>query len=95
MGGLPPDWLCETIVSELKLESGSRVLDPSCGSGSFLRTTIDRFNADFPNLTADQIASQVSGLDIHPLSVQISKATVLIALKDKVVKSPKPVFLRR
>ena len=93
MGGLPPDWLCETIVSELKLESGSRVLDPSCGSGSFLRTTIDRFNADFPNLTADQIASQVSGLDIHPLSVQISKATVLIALKDKVVKSPKPVFL--
>lgn len=88
-----PDWLCETIVSELDLESTSRVLDPSCGSGSFLRTVIDRFNAEFPNLTADQIASQVSGLDIHPLSVQISKATVLIALKDKVAKSPKPVFL--
>ena len=88
-----PDWLCETVVSELKLESNSRVLDPSCGSGSFLRTTIDKFNADFPDLTADQIASQVSGLDIHPLSVQISKATVLIALKNKVTKSPKPVFL--
>lgn len=88
-----PDWLCETIVGELKLESSSRVLDPSCGSGSFLRTTIDKFNADFPNMTADQIASQVSGLDIHPLSVQISKATALIALKDKVAKSPKPVFL--
>ena len=52
-----------------------------------------QFNADFPDLTADQIASQVSGLDIHRLSVQISKATVLIALKDKVAKSPKPVFL--
>jgi len=88
-----PDWLCETIVADLKLESGSRVLDPSCGSGSFLRTAIDKFNKDFPTLTADQIASQVSGLDIHPLSVQISKATVLIALKDKVAKSPKPVFL--
>ncbi len=88
-----PDWLCETIVADLKLESSSRVLDPSCGSGSFLRTTIDKFNAEFPELTADQIASQVSGLDIHPLSVQISKATVLIALKNKIAKSPKPVFL--
>lgn len=88
-----PDWLCETIVADLKLESSSRVLDPSCGSGSFLRTAIDKLKVDFPTLTADEIASQVSGLDIHPLSVQISKATVLIALKDKIAASPKPVFL--
>lgn len=88
-----PDWLCETIVGELQFKNDYRILDPSCGSGSFLRCAIERFKSEFPDLTADQIASQVSGLDIHPLSVQISKATVLIALKDKISKSPQPVFL--
>ena len=32
-----PDWLCERIIRELKPVRGQKILDPACGSGSFLR----------------------------------------------------------
>lgn len=32
-----PDWLCERVVAELPIQRHSRILDPACGSGSFLR----------------------------------------------------------
>ena len=39
-----PDWLCERIVKELLPKHGYKaVLDPSCGSGSFLRAAITHF----------------------------------------------------
>ena len=88
-----PDWLCELIVFDLKIKSSSKILDPSCGSGSFLRAAIKKLEAESIDLPADQIAAQVCGFDIHPLSVQISKATVLIALKDKIKESNKPINL--
>lgn len=88
-----PDWLCELIVAELQIESSSKILDPSCGSGSFLRAAIKKLECEKADLSASQIASQVCGFDIHPLSVQISKATVLIALKDKIKVSSRPITL--
>src|SRR5438128_5023916 len=39
-----PDWLCERIVEELLPKHGFKaMLDPSCGSGSFLRAGINHF----------------------------------------------------
>ncbi len=39
-----PDWLCERIVNEMLPKHGYKaVLDPSCGSGSFLRAAITHF----------------------------------------------------
>ena len=31
-----PDWLCELVINKLDIEPTSKILDPSCGSGSFL-----------------------------------------------------------
>ena len=40
-----PDWLCDRVVNELLPAKGYvSVLDPSCGSGSFLRATIGPFS---------------------------------------------------
>jgi hypothetical protein len=52
-----PDWLCEKIVDEVPLVATSRVLDPACGSGSFLRAAVARLRLQYPTLTAEQLAS--------------------------------------
>lgn len=88
-----PDWLCERIVSEFKFKNTDLILDPSCGSGSFLRAVIHRIKNLNQNVTAEELNSQVYGIDIHPLSVQISKTTMLLALGKDITKSKKPIHL--
>ena len=88
-----PDWLCERIVEELHLKRDSQVLDPACGSGSFLRAVVARLKREWPDLPPQQIADQVKGIDVHPLSVQIAKTTLLLALGESVVRAARPVTL--
>lgn len=88
-----PDWLCERVVSSLDLERGAHTLDPACGSGSFLRALVTRFRTDWPDMPVQQIANQVTGIDVHPLSVQIAKTTLLLALGEGVARANKPVSL--
>ena len=88
-----PDWLCERIVAELHLQRNSQILDPACGSGSFLRAVVARLKREWPDLPPQQIADQVKGIDVHPLSVQIAKTTLLLALGESVARAPRPVVL--
>lgn len=88
-----PDWLCERIVAELHLERNSQVLDPACGSGSFLRAVVARFRREWPDMPPQQIADQVKGIDVHPLSVQIAKTTLLLSLGESVARAARPVTL--
>lgn len=88
-----PDWLCERVVAELHLERHFQVLDPACGSGSFLRAVIARFRSEWPDISAQQLCNQIKGIDVHPLSVQIAKTTMLLALGDTVARATAPVTL--
>ena len=60
------------------------VLDPACGSGTFLfhaARRICRFASDWtPQQQADIAARLVWGIDIHPVAVEIARATLLRAL---------------
>jgi type I restriction-modification system DNA methylase subunit len=89
-----PDWLCEKVVDAVPIARDSKVLDPACGSGSFLRAVIARLRRDHDDLDAEDIAARVAGIDIHPLSVQISKTTVLLALGDLIQRARRPVSLQ-
>jgi len=89
-----PDWLAERIVNELPLKKDSTILDPACGSGSFLRAVISKLKNDFPDISLQEILSQVIGIDIHPLSVQIAKTTILLAVADRLKKVRKPINLQ-
>src|SRR3954447_20260571 len=64
-----PEWLCERMVSELLPKHGyASVLDPSCGSGSFLRAVITHFiqhNEDSPEDKLRFILENVVGIDVH------------------------------
>ena len=88
-----PDWLCERIVKEFDFDKCKKILDPSCGSGSFLRAAIQRIKHQNPEKTPDEINNQIYGIDIHPLSVQIAKTTVLLALGKDVKNARKPVVI--
>jgi type I restriction-modification system DNA methylase subunit len=88
-----PDWLCERIVKEFEFEETDRILDPSCGSGSFLRAIIKRIKNLKPNIDVETLNEQIYGIDIHPLSVQIAKTTLLLALGRDVVTANTPIHL--
>jgi type I restriction-modification system DNA methylase subunit len=88
-----PDWLCERIVQEFDFKASDKILDPSCGSGSFLRAAIHRLKEQNPGIQPEQINSCIYGIDIHPLSVQIAKTTLLVSLGKDIAKANKPVHL--
>ena len=82
-----PDWLAAKIVrraADRPLEQ--RVLDPACGSGTFLFHAIRNFvreapEADMkPERVALEVCAHVMGTDIHPVAVIIARVTYLLAL---------------
>lgn len=64
-----PDWLCERILKEYNFNEGDRILDPACGSGSFLIAAVHRFRDLNPDISVEELNSSIYGIDIHPLSV--------------------------
>lgn len=87
-----PDWLVDVACDRAEVEdwSTARVLDPTCGSGSFLLETIRRKRglAEKAGLSpADTLAGlldQVWGFDLNPLAVQAARVNFLIAVADLV-----------
>ena len=54
-----PDWLCERIVKEFNFKPTDKVLDPACGSGSFLRAAIHRVRQLHPKVTIEQLNGHI------------------------------------
>ena len=78
-----PDWLAHRIVRRLLEEKADgSVLDPACGSGTFLYLTIKekkkRLNGSASALR--HILDSVCGADIHPLAVIVAKTNYILAL---------------
>lgn len=88
-----PDWLCERIVNEFSFSTTDKILDPACGSGSFLRAAIHRIRQLHPEVSVAQLNDQIFGIDIHPLSVQIAKTTLLLSLGKEISKLKQPIHL--
>lgn len=88
-----PDWLCAKIVGELGLTGGEKILDPACGSGSFLKAAANELCRLNPKITAQELNDSLYGIDIHPLSVQIAKATLLTSLGNKLHAAPRRLSL--
>jgi hypothetical protein len=90
-----PDWLCERVVSELLPKAGYvKVLDPACGSGSFLRAAITHFlehNTGSDAERLQRVLEHVVGIDVHPLAVNIAKATYVLALAPVIQAAKRPV----
>ena len=88
-----PDWLCERIVKEFDFRPNHKILDPSCGSGSFLRAAAHHLRNLNPEIKVEELNNCLFGIDIHPLSVQIAKTTLLLALGKEVKDLKTPIHI--
>lgn len=87
-----PDWLVEHSVAKLGYSNAewlsARLLDPTCGSGSFLLEAIEkkRHAAEVARWdekrTVNMLINTVWGFDLNPLAVQSSRVNFLIAIAD-------------
>ena len=85
-----PDWLAERLLNQLGVDGdpGKRLLDPACGSGTFLVLTIKRIKAYagermLPEASVlEQILQNVVGFDLNPLAVISARTNYLLALGD-------------
>lgn len=82
-----PDWLAAKMVRRaVDRPIEQRVLDPACGSGTFLFHAIRSFIAEAEegdmaaNMRAAEACAHVAGMDIHPVAVIIARVTYLLAL---------------
>jgi len=81
-----PDWLAEYMINQkMELDGNDRVLDPGCGSGTFLVEAIQHkrdHSTDPPGDLVSSIPDEVVGIDIHPLAVMVAKANYVAAIED-------------
>jgi hypothetical protein len=79
-----PDWLAEQIVAETLTDPKTPVLDPACGSGTFLAAAIrakrDKLSEMPAPLLLDYIFATVRGIDVHPLAVLMARTTYLLSI---------------
>jgi len=103
-----PDWLAEHVLNELKYigNPDKRLLDPACGSGTFLVMAINKIRKWYDHNRetcgydegdlARKILNNVVGFDLNPLAVMAARTNYLIAIRDligRVGKVEIPVYL--
>ncbi|MGH9871405.1 MAG: Eco57I restriction-modification methylase domain-containing protein [Pyrinomonadaceae bacterium] len=103
-----PDWLAEHVLNELEYvgDPDKRLLDPACGSGTFLVMAINRirkwYDENREQARFDEgdlcrkILSNVIGFDLNPLAVMAARTNYLIAIRDLVGHVDKveiPIYL--
>lgn len=101
-----PDWLADRIVTESVDEPATaRVLDPACGSGTFLFHAVRRHVetreslGESPGQAVHSAVDHVFGMDIHPVAVTLARVTYLLAVgRERLLHSDRgevtiPVFL--
>ena len=84
-----PRWLAQEITEAVVDHPlVQRVLDPSCGSGTFIETAVERILSRAGELSAAEtlrkLQKNVVGIDIHPVAVQLAKATWVMAAADTI-----------
>jgi hypothetical protein len=98
-----PDWLAEFMVKEvLGKDPTKTILDPACGSGTFLAASIRKkkelLSRKKPYEQLDLIFSSVRGVDVHPLAVILSRTNFLTAIGIELLSARRgsvsvPVYL--
>jgi SAM-dependent methyltransferase len=95
-----PDWLAAKMTRhaiERPLEQ--KVLDPACGSGTFLFHALRRFLEEAeesgldPAARAIEASQHVAGIDIHPVAVIIARVTYLLALTPALPRRKGPLSI--
>jgi hypothetical protein len=86
-----PDWLAERLLNQLGYQGDTRkrLLDPSCGSGTFLILAIKRLKDRClgkegmnEKETLNAILGNIAGIDLNPLAVIAARTNYLLAIRE-------------
>ncbi|OFV94127.1 MAG: hypothetical protein A3H28_17545 [Acidobacteria bacterium RIFCSPLOWO2_02_FULL_61_28] len=90
-----PDWLAELTLENIGY-SGGTLLDPACGSGTFLFCAIRRLRTHGFKRTklVREALDSITGIDVHPVATLMAKANILLALSGELPGYDKEVSLR-
>ena len=89
-----PDWLAELVLDEVGYDGNPdrRLLDPACGSGTFLVMALNRVKTWYDEHRHDcgfgedellrKILRNIIGFDLNPLAVMAARTNYLMALRD-------------
>lgn len=90
-----PDWLVELTLREANFKAGQSLLDPACGSGTFLFTAIQllRKQGFADEKLVDEALNNIVGMDVHPMAVTISKVNYVLALTPDLSSYKKTVVI--
>jgi hypothetical protein len=100
-----PDWLAEYVLDEVGYDGNpnKRLLDPTCGSGTFLTLAISRAkeygaHARIENKELlNKILQNIVGFDLNPLAVITARTNYLLGLGELIREAPTvfeiPIFL--
>ena len=82
-----PDWLAEMMLDDIAYSGGS-LLDPSCGSGTFLFCAVRKLRTlGVAGKKLIEFATHsIIGLDVHPVAVLMAKANILLALAPELLE---------
>jgi len=109
-----PDWLAERVLTQLneplyvvpkadrqpaKLFPSRRLLDPACGSGTFLILAIRAIKEHCTRQglaeadTLEYILDNVVGIDLNPLAVMAARVNYLLAMAELIPYRRRPVVI--
>jgi len=85
-----PEWLADLTLQEALNSSERqrlpRILDPACGSGTFLTNAIHIFKGRLKNQDSSKtltlILDHIIGVDVNPLAVIVARANYMLALGE-------------
>ena len=86
-----PAWLAQAMVEELVDDPlNQRVLDPACGSGTFIAAAVAHFLASIadaplePKELLERLRVAVTGIDVHPVAVHLARAAWALAARPAI-----------
>ena len=86
-----PAWLARVMVRELVEQPlEQRVLDPACGSGTFVVEAVAHFSMpprgthSIPGATLERLLDAVTGVDGHPVAVHLARAAWVLAARPAI-----------
>lgn len=82
-----PEWLVELILNDKKVlgkhfNTVPKILDPACGSGTFLYRALRMLRLNVKDISVKELVQNVTGIDINPIATTIAKTNYILAIVD-------------
>lgn len=92
-----PDWLASHVMDTAGWDPGQSLLDPTCGSGTFILEGLRRrLESCSQTASARELLDGLHGFDLNPLAILTAKASIVVFLSGRFDGSDPmllPVFL--